>query len=524
MSLFSMKPGQTCARLVEVGVALGVAALVAGCGTSYRPVVTPINPSGPAQQPQSLAVVVSYPSPTADGIATIIDYSGDTIMATAAVGLAPIAFTLDEGGGTGYTVNSDHTLTNFPANANLQEKNITYSTLPTTAQPVQLFSPSSGLWAADQDGNVADVFQSIPETFLRSIPVSPTPIAIMGSLAPAQRNYAISQNNSSTAPGAVIPFGVACNIAPTTVSQNGEADSLEVANYTVSAQIPLGKCPVYAVQSNDNERFFVLIRGSDTVTVINSQNDTLNSCTPFFDPNAGRTVTCHPTLPLSTTAVNATGITPPNGISGMGATAGPVYAEYNTTTSQLVVANYDGGSISIIDVSLDEFGNDSPTFGTTYTVKVGKTATPYPASVTVLNVNDDLRAYTANQGDGTTNGTVTVVDLSSHTVEKTLDVVGHPRTVVSTANSLYGKVYAAAPDSPYLTIINTGGTAPDTVDTTVLVEGNIVDVRVTTQNGSTGNSNITSRRPGGGQPCYLPPTLLSAATLATNPAACWTMP
>jgi len=74
MSLFSMKPGQTCARLVEVGVALGVAALVAGCGTSYRPVVTPINPSGPAQQPQSLAVVVSYPSPTADGIATIIDY------------------------------------------------------------------------------------------------------------------------------------------------------------------------------------------------------------------------------------------------------------------------------------------------------------------------------------------------------------------------------------------------------------------------------------------------------------------
>ena len=97
----------------------------------------------------------------------------------------------------------------------------------------------------------------------------------------------------------------------------------------------------------------------------------------------------------------------------MGAIAGPVYAEYNTATSQLVVANYDGGTISVIDVSLDQYGNDSPTFGTTYTIPVG----PYPASVTVLY--DGSRAYTANQGDcGTTctassNGTVTVVNLSS---------------------------------------------------------------------------------------------------------------
>jgi len=86
---------------------------------------------------------------------------------------------------------------------------------------------------------------------------------------------------------------------------------------------------------------FVLNRGSDTVTVINSQNDTLNSCTPFFDPNAGRTVTCHPTLPLSTTAVNATA-SPAQRNQRHGCYCGPVYAEYNTTTSQLVVANYDG--------------------------------------------------------------------------------------------------------------------------------------------------------------------------------------
>ncbi len=37
---------------------------------------------------------------------------------------------------------------------------------------------------------------------------------------------------------------------------------------------------------------------------------------------------------------------------------GPVYAEFNSATSQLVVADYDGGTISLIDVSLDEYGND----------------------------------------------------------------------------------------------------------------------------------------------------------------------
>jgi DNA-binding beta-propeller fold protein YncE len=233
-------------------------------------------------------------------------------------------------------------------------------------------------------------------------------------------------------------------------------------------------------------------RGDDTITVINAQNNTLDQCTPYLNPS-GQTVTCHPTLPLSTAAVTATGITPPNGTTGMGTIAGPVYAEYNSATSQLVVANYDGGTISVVDVGLDEYGNDGATFGTTYTIPVGK----YPASVTVLA--DGSRAYTANQSDGT----VTIAVLASHSVEKTLTVVGHPRTVVSTQNSLYGKVYAASPDSPYLTIL---ATLTDLVDRTILTEGNVVDVRVSTQNGSAGNSNMVSRTPGYGQPCNLPPT------------------
>ncbi len=478
MSLFSFPSGQARVRLVQVGAAITIAALVQGCGAGYRPVVTPVNPSGPAQQPNGHAVVISRPSTTSNGIATIVDYSGDTIMATAAVGLNPVAFSLDQAGSSGYTLNSDGTVTYFPATTSLQEKYITYSTLPAAAQTVNLFTPTSGIWTANLNNNVSDVLTGSPETFKLAIPVAQTPVTVIGSSFVGQRNYAISQGAVSSE--------MQCNLSPTT-GPIGTATAMETSSYSVSASIPLGRCPVFGVESPDARRLFVLNRGDDTITVINSQNNTLDACTPFVS-QSGRTVTCHPSLPLSTTA----------GLTGANAPtiAGPVYAEYNAATSQLIVADYDGGTITVIDVSLDRYGNDSDTFGTTYTIPVGS----HPASVTALY--DGTRAYTANQSDGT----VTIVNLSSHSVEKTLAVVGHPRTVVSISNSLYGKVYVASPDSPYLTVISTD---QDVVDTTVLVQGNIMDVRTGNQNGISGNYINTSRVPGYGEPCYLPANVMA---------------
>lgn len=495
-----MDLGQARVRLVGGGAALAAAVLMAGCGSTYRPVVTPIYTTGPAPQVQSYTYVVSAPSPTTPGIVTVIDYSGDSILAVAPIGNGPSAFTIDGIASYGYTFNSDHTISNFPISTTLQAKNVLDTTLPSTAAPLNFFTPIGGLWAADLDGNVADVFNGFPQTFKLSIPVASTPVTMGGVASGALRYYTISQNIAN--PDTSVNAGLECNLSPST-QPAGTANSIELASYSVSASIPLGKCPVYGVSSPDGRRFFVLNRGDDTITVINSQLDTLDSCTPFQN-QSGQTVSCHPTLPLSTSAVTATGITPPNGTSGMTAVAGPVYAEYNQTTAQLVVADYTGGTISVIDVSEDEYGNDSPTFGTTYTIPVGNN----PASVTVLA--DGTRAYTANQTDQT----VTIVTLSSHTVEKTLPITGHPRTVVSTQNSQQGKVYVASPDSPYLTIIRTD---LDLVDTTVLVEGNIVDVRVTTQNGSQGNSNTTSRIPGYGEPCNLPPGLEPAPTPPQTP-------
>ena len=502
-----MNLGQARRRLVQGGAVFATVALIAGCGAGYRPVVTPVVPSGPAAQPASYAVVVSAPSPTTPGIATIVDYSGDSVLALAPIGNGPVTFTIDELGENGYTVNSDGTLSNFPISTQLQAKQVEYSTLPATANPANLFSPSSGLYAADLTGNVADVFSGSPEAFKLSIPVSSVPVMVVGPSTVAQRQFTLSQN----IPGAT---GTECNTAPT-AQTTGSADGFELSTLTVSSNLPVGVCPVYGVESLDNSRLFVLNRGDDTVTVINAANNTLdNQCPPPAGcvNQDGQTYFSHPVLPLSTTAVGKTGVMPPNGQTGMPGTAGPVYAEYNPATAQLVVADYDGGTISVIDVSEDQFGNDSQTFGTTYTIPVGNN----PASVTVLA--DGSRAYTANQTDQT----VTIVTLTSHTVEKTLPITGHPRTVVSTQNSLDGKVYVASPDSPFLTILRTD---LDIVDTTVLTEGNIVDVRVSTQTGTAGNSNTTSRRPGYGQPCFLPPSLEPAPTgTQTALDVCRTLP
>lgn len=516
MSFFRMRSGQVRLLLAEAGVALAAAVLIAGCGTNYRPVVTPVSSSGPAAQVTSYAVAISANSTADQGIVSIVDYSGDSLMVQQPVGLGPLAFTIDEIGGTGYTFNSDHTITNFPISTTLQPKQETITTLPANSQPINLLAPSSGMWIGDLTDNVVDIFSNSPQTFKLSIPMAPasTPVFIAGSATgTGQRQYVINQNTTDP---------VQCNLAPAS-GPLGSAVPIEVSSFTTDVPIPVGVCPVFAVQSPDLRRLFVLNRGDDTITVINSQTNALDQCAPFLNQN-GQPVTCHPTLPLSTTAVTATGITPPNGTAGMPTVAGPVYAEYNIATSQLVVADYDGGTISVIDVSMDQYGNDSPTFGTTYTIKVGNTATPYPASVTVLA--DGTKAYTANQGDCTPdcttspNGTVTVVNLSSHTVEKTITVAGLPRTVVSTQNSGYAKVYAASPNNPNLNIISSTPTTSDVVASTVLTEANVLDVRVTTQAGaaqsvttyngsqSISNPNFSSRIPGYGQPCYLPPNVL----------------
>jgi YVTN family beta-propeller protein len=482
---------QTRWRLVQAGMAFTAVVLVAGCGNNYRPTVVPISSNGPAPQVTSYAVVVSSISPTTAGNATIIDYSGDSIMATAPIGPGPIAFSMSSSGVNGYTYNSNGTLTEFPVSSTLQPKQVQISTVSSTARLVNMFSPIAGLWMPDLCGTVVsgvcqpsmDVFVGSPLAPIYNVPIAQTPVMMVGTGNAGGRYFGISQGAVSST--------TACNTR-SSASPNGVVTPIEVANYSTDPAIPVGQCPVYATENTDGSRLFVLNRASDSISVINTINNTLDDNCPATNQD-GQKINC-----------------PPNGTLQLPAGSGPVYAEFNSVTNQLVVSNYDGGTISVIDTSLDEYGNDSPSFGTMFTIPVGNN----PASVTVLY--DGSRAYTANQTDQS----VSIVNLSSHTLEKTLPVTGHPRTVVSTQNSTQGKVYVASPDSDVLTIIRTD---QDIVDTIIPMVGNIVDVRVSSKNGIggsattiNGSSNLVSRVPGFGQPCNLP---LSEFDPTTQPAS-----
>ncbi len=191
-------------------------------------------------------------------------------------------------------------------------------------------------------------------------------------------------------------------------------------------------------------------RGSGTVTVINSQLNAIDSTNPNLGPNGTITVG-----------------------------AGPVYADYYRVGQLLVTANYDAGTISIIDASLDQYGNDSATFGTVLaTVPVGV----HPVEVAVLQ--DGSRVYVANQGDiaadGSvgTPGSVSIVNLSNYTVEKTVPLSANPHAIGAIYNYPIGKVYVASQNSPYLTIIRTD---TDIISDTVELEGNIVEMHVNAQ-------------------------------------------
>jgi hypothetical protein len=111
---------------------------------------------------------------------------------------------------------------------------MSYTTLPSTANLVNLLTLSNGLWAADLDGNIADVFTGAPQTFLRSIPLAPTPVMIIGATTNLQRAFGISQGNVSG--------DVACNLSPTT-GPTGEADGIEMSSDTISSRITLGQVP-----------------------------------------------------------------------------------------------------------------------------------------------------------------------------------------------------------------------------------------------------------------------------------------
>ena len=339
-------------RLACLPVAMGVAVMLAGCGETYRPVVTPVIVTGPAPQPQSYAVVTTTAGTTLPGLANVFDAPGDTLLTQALLGNGPLALSLSSTGTSATTANTDGTVNTYTPSTTLETKNIQSSTLLPGAQPLNLLYTATNLFitlpnvpaVAVLTNNSSGVYQ-----LTQQLPVPASPINLAGNSS-SVRVYSITQDNGS----GTVAFGD-CE-TPSAVTTPGQVQSIEIATATISNTLPVGICPVYGISSTDNNRVFILNRGSGTVTVINSPFNTLDTT---------------PNLQNFDSATGTLTLPPPSGVAPTAFKAGPVFADYYAPASQLVTANYDSNTITIINVSLDQYGNDSPLFGQAVTVPVG---------------------------------------------------------------------------------------------------------------------------------------------------------
>ncbi len=492
------------------GLAVALVTLTGGCGNQYRPVVSAINPVGPAGQPVKYAVAISnpstYPNNVVTGLVTFVDVSGDTVLSTPSLGgtsattpvvggtgvsfpapttagtatvapspvvVNPNDFVLSDSGSEAFVLNDQGAFTDFGVSnpTSLLTQNIVVTQLGGAPSGVQAFSlPTTGTTILVPQPNTAP--QSISELEITSGPsllqnlAVPNPVYVVGTDS-AQRVYAISSNGAGN--------GIVYPIENTPVS-------IDTGNL-----ITVGVNPVYGVMTADGNRAFILNKGSGTVSVINVPSNGLD---------AGIPANVQTNTPLGTFRL-------PNTASG--AAPDPVWADFSTVSSEMVVLNQgDGvhpGSLSIISIPLCNINTpvtspncsatnpvDAAGFGTIIaTVPVGIN----PTMVSVLA--DGSRAYVVNSGtlpsgsnpgvEGsvsvvnlTTNQVITIPAISNPSVTQTASgtgssptmVYGHPNTVAATTGTPTGKVYVTSPDNQFLTIIETD---IDAVDTHISLQG-----------------------------------------------------
>lgn len=422
--------------------------LLAGCGNTYRPVVSSINPVGPAAQPTKYAVVAVTTGANSPGLVNIVDVSGDDVLVTAMLGANPRYLNLNPGGNQGYTLNGDGTFNTFGISVGLLTSDVLQSTLLAGAQPASVLSQGNFLYIAEPGRNAVAELQGTPPALRQELPTGAGTIYTVG-VNGAPRVYAIS---------------------PGVAGATGTVAAIETSSNTVTNTIPVGRGPVYGVMTGDARRAFILNKTDGTVSVINAQTNAPDT----FTGSRGAVTS---TIPVG---------------------AGPIWADLVPNRSELVVANAgDGvsaGSVTIVNIPLCSAGAivSNPNCDAANPVDAtgfGQVLANIPVGINPVMVavmQDGTRAYVANAGNATTPGSVSVINLDTNTVTTTIAasqsvnqadafIHGHPNTIAVTTGTPTGKVYVTAPDSTDLTVIRTD---TDTVQTHLGMQGLGVQVRV----------------------------------------------
>jgi len=452
------KKGTHSPNWIASGLASAALALallpVAGCGDTYRPVVAGISPVGPTAQPTKYAVATSDPCYGASlttcstpGLVTFVDFSGDTIMITAELGVGPQYLALNPGGTEGFSLNRDGSLNSFQIATSLITNQVLSSTLLTGANPNSILPGSINTYVTQPGRGSLAVMTGTPISLKQEIPVAAGPVYVVG-IPSAKRFYEISQAATSNQITSIDPN---TNLVLNTIS------------------LPAASAPIYGIMSTDGNRVYILDQGTNSVSVINVQSDQLDS---FILPGGS--------TPTSSIPVGKS----------------PVWVDFYTNGNELFVVNAGDSTLSLINVPLCNTiaqptnpncsttnPTDSTSFGQTLaTVPLGAGENPF--MVTVLQ--DGTQAFVANTGGGSVSPSVSVVSMTSNTVIKTINFDGlagdgpacTPNFIASTTGEPTGKVYVTCANNQTLTIIRTD---TDTLEATLPLQGAGIMVRMTSQ-------------------------------------------
>lgn len=383
--------------------ATGFAALLlTGCGNEYRPVVSAINPVGPAGQPTKYAVAVSNPNPAVQESVASYSIANDVITVTAAGSIPLVA---------GQTV----TLSGFPTSTFLNGQSLIVLANGLSATQFEAnFAYANA--AASESGTVSAVQGNIP-ALVTYVDFAGDTVLSTPNIQTNPNYFAITDNGSEgytiNAAGSLDSFALG-NPTSVITSTIGQTTLAADANpVSISAVTPSGSTETLFITEPSSSNVAIL-SGAGTAPAL--LQDLAVSPNPVYvvgadgsprvyavSQGSGGSNGSIASIEAISTSSLAVSATIPVGIA-------PVYGVMTADDRRAFILNQGSGAVSVVNVVNNALDATDPTITLpAIPTSGGATTAPRPVWADLAAVNNEL--VVLNQGDGIHPGTLSIINI-----------------------------------------------------------------------------------------------------------------